>query len=209
MPSLIRFSGPYGYFLGFLFVVVLFLAVRATRAILRGSAATPGAGKEQRSALLFWGGVAAILGLLGQFDGSYRALSQILQASEISPDVVAEGFVISFVPTLFGLGILGFAVAAWGCLHLLARRRPPGGKAVPLVLLALPILWSCTEDVPVPDPVLGRETPSVLEARAEGWSSPGPDTGGNNFLPSGEEGVARIPRGEESGRGPGPHRGVT
>jgi len=153
MPSLIRLSGPYGYFLAFLSVVVLFLALRATRAILRGSASTPGVVKEHLNALLFWGGVAAILGLLGQFDGSYRALSQILQASEISPDVVAEGFVISFVPTLFGLGILGFAVAAWGCLHLLVSSKPPGGKAVPLVLLALPILWSCTEDVPSPEAV--------------------------------------------------------
>ena len=111
MPALIRLSGLYGYILSLLALVVLFVTIRATRI-----------------PLLFWGTVAGVMGFLGQCDGSYRAVSIILQAHEISAAVVAEGFVISFVPTLFGLGILGFSVAAWGCLRLLARapaKLPP------------------------------------------------------------------------------------
>jgi CubicO group peptidase (beta-lactamase class C family) len=167
MPSLIRLSGPYGYFLFLLSFVVLFLTLRATLAILRGSVSTPGAVQEQRNGLLFWGGVAAILGLLGQFDGSYRALSQILSASEISPDVVAEGFVISFVPTLFGLGILGFAVAAWGCLHILAGGRSLGGKTALIVFLVAPVLWWCSRDGPGPGPVSLDEGVWILAAGSD------------------------------------------
>jgi CubicO group peptidase (beta-lactamase class C family) len=144
MPNLIRLSGPYGYFLTLLGLVVLFIAVRAAWSLLRTPGPSSRAFREQLSGLLFWGGVAAILGLLGQCDGSYRALSIILGAPEISPAIVAEGFVISFVPTLFGLGILAFSIAAWGSLRLLAR----GSTAVTLtggfLLMLLMLLSGCS-----------------------------------------------------------------
>jgi CubicO group peptidase (beta-lactamase class C family) len=151
MSNLIRFSGPYGYFLVLLALVVLFVTVRATTNLLRHSPPAPKVVTEQLNSLLFWGGVAGILGFLGQCDGAYHALTLILQAEEISPHIVAEGFVISFVPTLFGLGILGFSVAAWGCLHLLVRRHSTllltGGAQLLLVLL----LFSGCSAVPVAD----------------------------------------------------------
>ena len=46
----------------------------------------------------------------------------ILAAPEISPDVVAQGFVISFIPTLFGMGIFALAAAAWATLRYLPGR---------------------------------------------------------------------------------------
>ena len=145
MPSLIRLSGPYGYILSLLGLVVLFVTVRATRSLLGASTPSPKVIREQLNALLFWGGVAAIMGILGQCDGSYRALGAILQAREVSPEVVAEGFVISFVPTLFGLGILGFSVASWGCLRLLVWRHAPlSSPAGPLLLLLLLGLGGCS-----------------------------------------------------------------
>ena len=128
MPALIRLSGLYGYILSVLALVVLFVTIRATRTLLQRAAPSATVIRDQLNALLFWGTVAGVMGFLGQCDGSYRAVSIILQAHEISAAVVAEGFVISFVPTLFGLGILGFSVAAWGCLRLLARapaKLPP------------------------------------------------------------------------------------
>jgi CubicO group peptidase (beta-lactamase class C family) len=79
---------------------------------------------------------SAALGFLGQCQGAYLALNAILAAPEISPQVVAEGFVISFIPTLFGLGILGFAVVAWVSLRILPRLR--SGVLLALVI-ALPV----------------------------------------------------------------------
>lgn len=153
MPNLIRFSGPYGYILALLALVVLFVTIRATRTLMGRSTPSPTVVREQQNALLFWGAVAAILGFLGQCDGSYQALSIILQAREISPDVVAEGFVISFVPTLFGLGILGFSLACWGCLRLLGRgRSTPPSSLGPLVVLLLLGLSGCW-DAPTQDGV--------------------------------------------------------
>ena len=147
MPGLIRLAGPYGYILSLLALVVLFVTIRATRTLLRGTGTSPTVIRDQLNAVLFWGGVAGVMGFLGQCDGSYRALSIILQAREISADVVAEGFVISFVPTLFGLGILGFSVAAWGCLRLLARSPasfPP--PVPPLFLLLLLGILACSQN---------------------------------------------------------------
>ena len=140
MPNLIRLSGSWGYILALLAIIVLFLTVRAVGRLMRRSSPSPRVLREDLNGLLFWGGVAAIIGFLGQCQGAYLALEIIFQAAEISPNVVAEGFVISFVPTLFGLGILGFSVAAWGCLKLLAGGRPGAADAPLFLLLMLPML---------------------------------------------------------------------
>ncbi|MGW8265552.1 MAG: serine hydrolase domain-containing protein [Longimicrobiales bacterium] len=171
MPNLIRLSGPYGYILALLALVVLFVTIRATRTLMGASTPSPAVVREQLNALLFWGVVAAILGFLGQCDGSYRALSSILQAREISPDVVAEGFVISFVPTLFGLGILAFSVACWGCLRLLGRGRFVLPSS-PGPLLVLFLLWfSGCSDAPGPG--------GVQDLTQGAWAL---DAGGEQFV---------------------------
>jgi len=174
MPSLILLSGPYGYFLAFLALVVLFISLRASWCILRDPDLSPQVVRDQLNGLLFWGGVASILGFLGQCDGAYRAVSAILSATEISPAVVAEGFVISFVPTLFGLGILAFAVSAWASLGLLARSRttPMQGGGL-LLLLLLPFLSGCSERP-------GDSGGPAPDAITEGvWSL---ETGADEFL---------------------------
>ena len=165
MPGLIRLSGPYGYVLSLLALVVLFVTIRATRTLLRGTGPSAIVIREQMNAVLFWGTVSGVMGFLGQCDGSYRALSAILRAREISADVVAEGFVISFVPTLFGLGILGFSVAAWGCLRLLTRapaKLPPAFP--PLFLLLLLGVFGCSAGTPGERPGDLTEGVWVMEA---------------------------------------------
>lgn len=146
MLNIIIYSGPYGPILALLGLIVLFLTFRATAFLLRQPHTQHIALRERLNAILFWGGVAALLGFLAQFQGSFQALSQILQATEISPAVVAEGFSISFVPTLFGLAILAFSLAAWGCLRLLAQGRGVGEatRAVPVLFLLLLFLGGCS-----------------------------------------------------------------
>ena len=91
MLNLIVYSGPYGPVLALLGLVVLFLTLQSTLILLRGGGVPHGVLGERLNALLFWGVVAALLGFLGQCQGSFQALTEILRATEISPGVVAEG----------------------------------------------------------------------------------------------------------------------
>jgi biopolymer transport protein ExbB/TolQ len=64
-------------------------------------------------AILFWGAVSAVFGFLGQISGIYRALTIIISAKEISPNVVAQGFAESFTTTIFGMEILLISAIIW------------------------------------------------------------------------------------------------
>ncbi len=138
MPALIRMSGPWGPALLVLGGVVLVLAVHAgLTAAAGGGAARARAGANT---LLFWGVASVVLGFLGQCTAAYLALSAILSAPEISPAVVAEGFAVSFLPTLMGMAIFAFAAVVWGCLRFLPAR---GGHPAPALLLLPLLLAGC------------------------------------------------------------------
>jgi hypothetical protein len=126
MPSFIRDSGVFGPALVVLGLTVLFLSVRGLWSHGRGRGGGGEPIRQRVDAILFWGVASAVIGVLGQCEGTYLALSAILAASEISPAVVAQGFVISFFPALFGFGILAFAAVAWACLRFLSKdiRKP-------------------------------------------------------------------------------------
>ncbi|MBN1542894.1 MotA/TolQ/ExbB proton channel family protein [candidate division KSB1 bacterium] len=74
-------------------------------------------GERGLNAILFWGGFSAVLGLLGQMLGVYFALNAIMRASDISPQIVAMGLSISYLPSLFGFYILIFSLLAWFILR--------------------------------------------------------------------------------------------
>ncbi len=171
MMNLIRYSGNWGYILTVLGLVVLFLSLRTAGRLLKAPPPDPRVLREDLNSLLFWGGVAAIIGFLGQCQGAYLALEVIFQATEISPAVVAEGFVISFVPTLFGLGILGYSLSAWGCLRLLASGSPKGWEAPVAFFIGFPILLSGCSG--------GGQPQGPLELTRGVWSL---DAGPDEFL---------------------------
>jgi biopolymer transport protein ExbB/TolQ len=64
-------------------------------------------------AILFWGAVCAVFGILGQVTGTYNALGVIMKAREISPNMVAQGFAESLTTTIFGLGVLLVSAIIW------------------------------------------------------------------------------------------------
>ena len=127
----------------------------------------------QANAILFWGGMAAVMGFLGQCQGVFLALNNILAAPEISPQVVAEGFVISFVPTLFGFGILAFSGIAWLSLRFFSPRIV--GTAAGFLVLT--VASGCT--------ARGQEVPESLTAGV--WAL---ETPGNVFLWDFEPGLS-------------------
>ncbi len=134
MPALIRMSGPWGPVMVVLGAVVLVLAVYGVLTAARGGGALRV--RESADTLLFWGVASVVLGFLGQCTAAYLALGAILAASEISPAVVAEGFAVSFLPTLMGMAIFAFAAVVWACLRFLPFRvvRPAPALLLPLLL---------------------------------------------------------------------------
>lgn len=144
MPNVIRLSGPWGLLLALLALVVLLMVIRATVGLIRRPSPSAPLVSERLSAILFWGFVSAVVGFLGQCHGAYLAMTQILAAPEISMAVVAEGFVISFVPALFGLGVLAFALVCWASLKLLSRGGPSTARSAAVLLALAAFLAGCS-----------------------------------------------------------------
>jgi hypothetical protein len=104
--QLLSSAGIAGIPLIVLSLVVGILVIRAVYCGVRGQA-------TDLFPLLFWGFTAAVLGFLAQCAGIYNALTVIAGASEISPQVMAQGFAQSFVTTLWGGGLLLLAGLVW------------------------------------------------------------------------------------------------
>ncbi len=123
MMGFLREMGFYAWPLGLISVAVVALAVRAA---LRLRDAVPGERapvEHAVNAVLFWGCVAGVVGILGQFHGIYQAAKAISRAGAISPQMIWGGVAVSFTSTLFGLAILLAAALAWGGLRGAMNRR--------------------------------------------------------------------------------------
>jgi biopolymer transport protein ExbB/TolQ len=114
--------GIFGFPLIILFVVVVVLAVKKATDLFGGRELSPAQMENGLHAILFWGGVSAVLGVLGQVSGIYNALSVIARATEISPQITAMGFAESFTTTIFGLTILIVSAILWFVLYTRYRK---------------------------------------------------------------------------------------
>ena len=120
--ELIRMSGPTGTIHVILAVVIAVIAVRRVMQLVGGSFVPGPEWDASVNGVLFWGVFAAVLGLLGQTVGIYTALTFIQQAADVSPIIMAEGFMVSFTSTLLGLLILTVASLVWYGLKSWGRR---------------------------------------------------------------------------------------
>ena len=124
MFDIIRLSGPWGAILSALILLNLGLVGWSLYTLLGSGGEAGGALRNRINAILFWGAIGAVVGLLGQANGIYLALRVMGRAPEISPPVVVEGFAISFLTTIMGfLLLLGSALAWMGLRTLHGRRR--------------------------------------------------------------------------------------
>ena len=122
MPEIVRQSGPFGPILVLLGLVVLFLTIRTMVLSLPPRTSSKDDLESRTNGILFWGGASAVLGFLGQCQSAYLALTAILSAAELDPRMVAQGFVMTFFPSLIGFGIFAFSGVAWFSLRLLKGR---------------------------------------------------------------------------------------
>ena len=87
-------------------------------AMLLGSEATADLlTKTWIDAVLFWGGFAAISGVLGSIVGTIIAFQSIEAAGEVEATLVAGGIKVALLSSSFGALILGFAALLWFVLQ--------------------------------------------------------------------------------------------
>jgi biopolymer transport protein ExbB/TolQ len=128
MMGFFREMGFYAWPLGLIAVAVVALAVRAALRLREAAPRDRAPLEHAVNAVLFWGCVAGVVGILGQFHGIYQAAKAISRAGAISPQMIWGGIAVSFTSTLAGLAILLVAALAWAALRGALHRRE---RAVP------------------------------------------------------------------------------
>ena len=103
--------------LTFSLFAVVGLALMST-ATLFGRGSTAGlVAKTWVDAILFWGGFAAISGVLGSIIGFIVAFQAIEAAGEVSATLIAGGIKVAVLSSAFGVLILAFAALLWFALQ--------------------------------------------------------------------------------------------
>ncbi len=102
-------------------LVSLGLAVDAGRK-LAGGPADVAALRSEIDAVLFWGGFASLLGVIGTLGGVGIMARSIEQAGSVSAAVAWSGIRVALITTVFGLMVLGLSLLAWLGLRSALRR---------------------------------------------------------------------------------------
>jgi len=123
MMNFFREMGFYFWPLTLIAVSVVALTVRAATRFQQAGPEDLAPIEHTVNAVLFWGCVAAVVGVLGQFHGIYQALKAMSMASAVSPPIIWGGLAVSFSSTLAGLGILLVAALSWIALRGRLNRR--------------------------------------------------------------------------------------
>jgi hypothetical protein len=119
MTSFFSAGGPFMYPILFAGLAALGLTVyRAVQIIGGGRRLSPLAVRT----VLHLGIFALLLGIVAQLTGLYQAAAAIIQAENISPQIVAQGMLVSFNTTMFGLYVLLICMLLWLGLRALAQR---------------------------------------------------------------------------------------
>lgn len=106
-------------------LVGLVLAIDAGRKMLGGMTEEAGL-RAEIDGVVFWGGFASVLGLIGTLVGVALMARWLEQAGGASAEVIWGGFRVALIPTAFGLGVLAFCLLAWYGLRTALRRGGAG-----------------------------------------------------------------------------------
>lgn len=112
---------PMWFILGSALVGIV-LAVDAGRKLAGSGTDAPGL-RAEIDGVLFWGGFASVLGLIGTLVGVAlvaRALEQAPGAASVS--LIVGGLRVALIPTVFGLVVLALLLLAWYGLRSAHRR---------------------------------------------------------------------------------------
>jgi hypothetical protein len=111
-------AGPVIFPVILLGIVVLLLTLwNALTLTLRG-VDKPARRRASIDSILFWGGVAAVLGFLGQWIGILKITKVIAHEGVVSPPMVVLGLSESLLTTVTGMMVLATAAILWFILRL-------------------------------------------------------------------------------------------
>lgn len=116
-----RLFGELGFMrwpMSFSLVVAVLLTLWSARRLMGKRAGPDLRTKALIDAILFWGGFAAVSGVLGSLFGIIRAFQMIEAAGEVTTPLVAFGYRVALSSSSLGLLILLFAALAWFPLQL-------------------------------------------------------------------------------------------
>jgi len=119
MLFLINICGPSGWALLAVSIISLaYIILAITHAVRTPRKDFAG---YTRHAVLFWGGIAAVLGFLSQCAAIFEAMTAIMAATALDPEIIREGFGQSFIPSFWGFSILLMCAVVWIILGIAER----------------------------------------------------------------------------------------
>ena len=89
---------------------IVFLLLRPRR--------EPNSRRHSINSILFWGAVAAVLGVLGQWMGIHRLTRAIAAHGIVNPEALAYGISESLLTPIAGMVVLIVAAVAWFLLRV-------------------------------------------------------------------------------------------
>jgi len=109
----LRHGGLFGWVILLLMLVIAYLSVRKGIQLFSKKDIDPLRLEPGINAIIFWGAIAAILGVFAHFAGVYQAMLVISAANDISPALVAMGYAFSLITILTGLLIFMISAVIW------------------------------------------------------------------------------------------------
>ena len=111
--ELMRVLENMGVILWPMLVCAAFLGFQIVRASSRSLRTAHAHNAMTRHAILVWGSLAALLGLLGTVVGLVVAAGSVVAAGEAAPALIAGGLQVALSSTVFGLLLLAVAIVVW------------------------------------------------------------------------------------------------
>jgi hypothetical protein len=107
------FGGIFLWIQIFIALVILILLVINTMDLFFRKELKYRKSENSINTIIFLGVFSAIWGIFAQIVGIVQALGSIIEAADISPQILIDGFRISFITALTGLGTLLFSAVGW------------------------------------------------------------------------------------------------
>lgn len=73
--------------------------------------------------ILFLGFISLAWGIFGQITGMFQAAGAIVQAGDISPNLIWAGFKVSLIPVIMGFVVLFISAIGWFLLRWMSATK--------------------------------------------------------------------------------------
>ena len=111
-------AGPFIFPVLLMGLVVVLLAAWNTLVLLARTEMNTFRRRQSIDSILFWGGVAAVMGFLGQWVGIGKMTRYIAERGVVNPQAVVYGLSESLLTTVTGMVVLVIAAFLWFFLRV-------------------------------------------------------------------------------------------